>query len=682
MKDLLDVLERPSPAAAERLRQEIGRLLEELVRAFACDRGLVAGYDPQAQRLRGAFGLNISAALVQAMDLPLMPGGLIDRTIRSRTPGRVDDVHHDERLRPETRQVLAEAGFDRCIFLAVVRDGAVPAVIVLGRANPFTDEELRVLQLATSYADDAVSTTAAPTYRSAAEQAAIEKEWLWSMLGATEDPVILTDARNEIVLRNSRAEELFQARGDDSAGKRHAIQMNNFLFTAALSAWTLDPSRREGREVTLVDPIEGEDLIFEVITVPARNVRSGERGTVSVLKDVTGIRQVTEELHQTLQQVRSAGAESRAERDRLDLILQSVPNPIIVIDNENQPIIMNPAARRIFAIPRGPTAGDRSAVIGVANEAKFTSFLAGLRLDPTGGRVGELALTDPDSEELLEIAVTAQEVRDPHGAVAGVVAVLQDIGRLRELERRRVEQILFETEKLAATGRLAASIAHEINNPLEAIQNALYLLVQGLAEGDPNRKFLEIARKETSRMSRILRELLGFYRRELSFEQTDVNGLIEDALTLITKRIRERRVVVESRLGPRLPRVRASADQLKQVVLNLLLNAAEAIPDGGVITVTTLAEPEPARGRGKGTLQIQVRDTGMGIPEENMGRLFEPFFSTKSGKGSGLGLWVSHGIVQAHGGTMQVRSIVGRGTTFTVTLPVGGPGEHTSAVAP
>src|SRR6202035_720648 len=194
------------------------------------------------------------------------------------------------------------------------------------------------------------------------------------------------------------------------------------------------------------------------------------------------------------------------------------------------------------------------AQVGITNEAKFTSFVSQVRLDPAQGMSGEIVLTDPDSHEQLTMAVTSTEVRDELGAVGATVSVMQDVSRLRELERRRLEQILFDSEKLAATGRLAASIAHEINNPLEAIKNALYLLTHKMASDDPNAKFLEIATKETDRISRILRQMLGFYRPP-KMEPTNINDLIEESEALIEKHLRQHRVRVENDLDPAVPTI-------------------------------------------------------------------------------------------------------------------------------
>jgi len=200
------------------------------------------------------------------------------------------------------------------------------------------------------------------------------------------------------------------------------------------------------------------------------------------------------------------------------------------------------------------------------------------------------------------------------------------------------------------------------------------VLVERIGKEHPEHRFLEIARKETARMSRILREMLGFYRPVLEMSETDVETLISEAEALLAKRLRERGVRLEKRFDAHLPHIRASADQMKQVILNLLLNAMEAMPEGGTVTVTTTLIGGTRIGLPAArSVQIQVRDTGMGISEEHLQRVFEPFFSTKGAKGSGLGLWVSSGIVQAHGGTLQVRSVAGRGTTFTIVLPVEGP---------
>jgi PAS domain S-box-containing protein len=674
MRDLVE--QQREQATGRDPRETLEPMLDDLVHGLGYDKAVVLVYDESIASLRGLFGWNVTdeqarrlVVGVAGSDNPLVVA------LRTGAPQRVepgDGVILD----PNTGATLADMGIGSFVATplrsATGRSDGPRAVVLLSRKNGVHDVDLEQLVPFARQASAALTREQdVQVLRAASESHAVEKEWLWWMVNSVADPVLVTDPQNDILHLNRRAENLFRSSDEDSAGKRRAIWMNNFLFTAALSAWNLDTaSRATNREVTLVDPVEGTELIYEVITMPALNHRIGERGVVSVLKDVTDIRHMTEELARSAERIQTADLQMRAERDRLDLVLRSVPNPIIVVDNDNQILTLNAAAQRLFA----PTfEGGRHDQIALANDARFSSFLSQLRLEPLATKRGEVMLTDPESEEHLEMEVTAADVRGPHGSVVATVTAMQDVGRLRELERRRLEQVLFDTEKLAATGRLAASIAHEINNPLEAVQNSLYLLSRAVPEGSPERSFLDIATRETQRMSRILRQMLGFYRPTTSMGPTDVNALVAEAETLVAKRLRENKVRIEKELLPTLPLIHASADQLKQVLLNLFLNATEAMPTGGRLIVATHTGGGEFDTHSPDVVRVDVRDTGMGISEETVARIFEPFFSTKMEKGTGLGLWVSHGIVQAHGGTLKVRSRPGQGTTFTITLPIAGP---------
>src|SRR5205823_11760803 len=320
-----------------------------------------------------------------------------------------------------------------------------------------TDADIeRLMPFATQAGTALVRASDVERLRDSSEQHAVEKEWLFWMINGFADPVILTDANSDIILQNLRAETLFKSNADDSEGKRRAIWMNNFLFTAALSTSVLEQNTagRAANDLTLVDPIEGAELLFEMRTLPATNYFNGARGTVSVLTNITDLRQANEQVTQNVHLLQTAEEEIRQERDRLNLVLRSVPNPIILLDIINQPILMNHEALRLFQASPIDSHRSRRAQLCMTNEAKFTSFVSQLRLDPAQGMSGEIQLADPDTREPLTMAVTSTEVRDEHGAVAATVSVMQDVSRLRELERRRIEQILFDSEKLAATGRL------------------------------------------------------------------------------------------------------------------------------------------------------------------------------------------------------------------------------------
>jgi signal transduction histidine kinase len=248
--------------------------------------------------------------------------------------------------------------------------------------------------------------------------------------------------------------------------------------------------------------------------------------------------------------------------------------------------------------------------------------------------------------------------------------------RMDELEEGRIREQLFESEKLAATGRLTASIAHEINNPLESIKNALYLLVARSQPEDPQREFLELAQRETERVSRIIRQMLGVARPSASMALTDVNRMVQETLALIEPQLRRRQIVPTLELDTTLPLIMASADQLKQVFLNLFLNARDAMPRGGGLLVQTrIARLYDNIMLAEKYLVVRVRDDGEGISEETRLRVFEPFFSTKGAhRGSGLGLWVCQEIIRSHGGQIHINSKVGKGTTFVVGLPLSSAG--------
>ena len=673
---MADLVQRQREPASDRdPRETLEPMLDDLVRGLGYDKAVVLVYDEPSASLRGLFGWNVTDD--QARRLAVGVAGSDDPLVvalRTGAPQRVDPGD-GVTLDPGIGTALVDMGIGGFVAAplrsAAGRSDGPRAVVLLARKDGVRDADLERLAPFARQASAALTREQdVQLLRRASESHAVEKEWLWWMVNSVADPVLVTDAQNDILHLNRRAEHLFHSSDEESAGKRRAVWMNNFLFTAALSAWNLDTaSRATNREVTLVDPVEGTELIYEVITMPALNHRIGERGVVSVLKDVTDIRHMTEELARSAERIQTADLQIRAERDRLDLVLRSVPNPIIVVDNDNQIITLNAAAHRLFTPTHEAVRHDQ---LALANDARFTSFLSQLRLEPSTTKRGEVMLTDPETEEHLEMEVTAADVRNPHGSVVATVSAMQDVGRLRELERRRLEQVLFDTEKLAATGRLAASIAHEINNPLEAVQNSLYLLSSAVPEGTAERPYLDIATRETQRMSRILRQMLGFYRPTTAMRPTDVNALVHEAETLVAKRLRETGVRIEKELLPTLPLIRASADQLKQVLLNLFLNAAEAMPSGGRLVVTTHTGGDFDT-QSPDVVRIDVRDSGTGISDEAIARIFEPFFSTKMEKGTGLGLWVSHGIVQAHGGTLKVRSRPGQGTTFTITLPIAGP---------
>ncbi len=245
----------------------------------------------------------------------------------------------------------------------------------------------------------------------------------------------------------------------------------------------------------------------------------------------------------------------------------------------------------------------------------------------------------------------------------GALVVLEDV-----TARVRLEEQLQQREKLSSIGLLAAGVAHEINTPLTGVSSYTQMLLGMLAETDPKHALLQKIRRQTDRATGIVNNLLNFSRTgsATEFFEVDLNRVLEDTLQLLEPQLRQARVEVVREFGDGVPRVYANAGKLQQVFTNLLLNARDAIPDGGRIRLRTSAEAADA-------VAVTVEDDGIGIAPENVARIYDPFFTTKGvGKGTGLGLAVSYGIVQEHSGHITVESAPGRGTTFRITLPTAG----------
>ncbi|MBI4314886.1 MAG: hypothetical protein HY872_00735 [Chloroflexi bacterium] len=296
-----------------------------------------------------------------------------------------------------------------------------------------------------------------------------------------------------------------------------------------------------------------------------------------------------------------------------------------------------------------------------------------------GRVIGALNLERPSGERFRDAEIMAMET------LAGQVATALDNAHLYARSRQTVRELsdslaqlrlaqaqLIQSAKLAAVGQLAAGVAHEINNPLTTIAGLSELMLPDLPEAGGLRDDMALILRETQRARSVVRRLLDFSRHpEPHRDLTDLNALVHDTVLLIYHAAIARNIYIAEAYAEDLPPTQLDANRMKQVALNLLNNAVQAIARGGHIYVDTgRSRRDAAPG-----VWLRVRDTGCGISPENMERIFEPFFTTKSpNEGTGLGLSVSYGIVQDHGGIIEVESIINQGSTFTVWLPVAGRG--------
>jgi len=265
---------------------------------------------------------------------------------------------------------------------------------------------------------------------------------------------------------------------------------------------------------------------------------------------------------------------------------------------------------------------------------------------------------------LSEVRPVSEGERDFLVSLADQCAIAIEKARLIEAQKSKYDRLALQTEKLSALGRMAAGIAHEINNPLAGILLFSSNLHKKVPDKGPLKEGLAIIMRETQRCKSIIQGLLEFARdREPQKAAASLPAIIHKALNIMENEFRLRHIRIEKDFAPDLRESCIDADQMEQVFINLLLNAAQAIDDNGVITIRSRMSSNLQ------TIVIEVIDTGCGIPAEHLDRIFDPFYSTKK-NGSGLGLSVSFGIIQSHQGRLEVSSQPGRGSKFTVWLPI------------
>jgi len=473
------------------------------------------------------------------------------------------------------------------------------------------------------------------------------------------DPVILTDNQHRVIIQNKAAERFFRVPEGVSEGGRRAVELNNLLFSAALSSMVVSASDAS-RDLTLVDVMEGEEVLFEAVCAPTYTREGTRTGMVTVMRDVTDLRRADQEVRANLEKLRAAEEVVRQDRDRLNLVIENVGDPIIVADNSAKIVLLDSLAKELFG------SGDayRHPQI-VKNQAKLDAYLTSFTFSFVDKENKSLHLYHPGSRSEIEYAARSGKIYDTRGQVAYTVTVLRDFSTWKRLEQLQLERRMLEMEKFAATGRLAGTIAHEINNPMEAIKNAIYLLKGRLEPA--SEPIYEVLKNETERVTRIVRQMLGLYRNAGQLGTFDLNSVVEDTLTLFGRPLAKAGVTVDKRLGD-LPPLKGSADQFRQLLSNLVVNSRDSMPSGGKLVIRT-RHVRAADGI-HGLTSISVADNGSGIPPELRTSMFEPFVTTKGEKGTGLGLWIVKGIVENHAGRIQVRSTVGKGTIFKLSFPV------------
>src|SRR5436309_5743038 len=529
-----------------------------------------------------------------------------------------------------------------------------------------------------------------------------ERSLLHGIINAVTDPILLTDTEGRLLIANARALALFTASEEESEGRRGAVRMNNMLLSSALSSKAIEETGAARRELLLVNPADGSDLVFELLSTTTEDPRQGS-GVVSILRNVTDLRRASEEIEENYRKMRVAEAQARAESDRLNLIIDSVADPIVVTDAGGATSLMNEPAERLFTIPMRATEVEQRWV--QANDAHFSSFIAGMLVSADQRRVGEIGLVDPKTGEAMPVEAIAGKILSEHGELTAVVTILHDrreaiekalmFEQLKqasgELERRipaattdtaQQNELLrrqaIELEQASALkSQFLANMSHEFRTPLNAMLGYTSMLLQGVAGhlDQPVKRQLHRIESNGRHLLTIINEILDISRIEagrmpLQMSRFRVPELIGEVKSELEPIILRSKIGVTIEVSKDLPLLWSDRQKVKQILLNLLSNALKFTHEG---RITIRAE----RVAGERAIALSVADTGIGIAPADQERIFEDFRQldnspTRAYGGTGLGLSICKRLAQMLNGRILLESQPDKGSTFTLVLPIQG----------
>jgi PAS domain S-box-containing protein len=528
------------------------------------------------------------------------------------------------------------------------------------------------------------------------------RDLLTTIVNSLPDPVLLTDGANNIVLANQRAEQLFTAHADDNEGRRRAIQINNLLFSSFLTQTTIDANSGPARELNLVDSAEGSDLLFEVLSVAVPNVGGGP-GTISVLRDITDLRHAVRELEVQFRRSRVAERDARRERDRLNIILENVSDPILVTDQQTNIILLNPEADRLFVVDETQLEDRRTRRQIEANDTRFTTLINTFLLRPEVRCIERASIVDPETGTEFPAEVASSKILNDRGEPVAVVSVLHDLTQanenerladeLRQLNEQLEDRIRRATEELEARNRqlewqslelqkasrlkseFLANMSHELRTPINVILGYTSLLREQIYGTLTTQQDEALAKtyRTSQHLLELINDILDLSKIEagkmpLHVETVAVDELVSEISESLLPMLRDRSLSYQVDIADELPTVCTDRTKLRQVLLNLLSNAVKFTPEGSVRISVRLVP-------GRDCLRITVADTGIGIRPEDLPSIFEDFRQidqshTREHGGTGLGLSITRKLLALLDGSIEVESEYGAGTTFNIELPL------------
>jgi PAS domain S-box-containing protein len=359
---------------------------------------------------------------------------------------------------------------------------------------------------------------------------------------------------------------------------------------------------------------------------------------------------------------------------RLAAIVESSDDAIVSKDLNGVVTSWNKSAERIFGYTAEEIIGQPiTLIIPLELLSDETLILSKIR---AGERIEHFqSVRVTKSGERIDVSLTVSPIKDEHGTVIGAAKIARDI-----TQQKKMEEALRTSEKLASVGRLAATIAHEINNPLEAITNFIYLAKQHPNLPEKVQRYLNLADHELGRVAHLAQQTLGFYRDTSQPVELAVSEVVEDVLTIYEGKFKYKRLMIDRQIEPNLT-IYTSQGELKQILSNLVANAIDASHDRGKIVIRARASRHFQSGR-RG-IRMTIADNGTGIPSRHKAKIFVPFFTTKKEVGTGLGLWITKDLLEKRGGHIRFRSSVSShgGTAMSIYLPLASPDLNAELVA-
>lgn len=488
-------------------------------------------------------------------------------------------------------------------------------------------------------------------------------EFLENLFDTSPDGIIVNSFEGQILRANQAAAKIFGLKKEELIGKN----TNDFTFENENSAKTrkefLEKLYKDGRIIGLESVckrLNGEVFSIDLSSTLLKNRNNDFSGSLTVFRDISDRKRLEKEIVE--------------KKEFLENIIETSPDGIVITRNGGIITHANKAIKSLSEYDNGELIGKHISIFNMDGKGPGGEFLN--ELFKNGRAYSHETILKTKNGNSIPMEWSISLLFDEKGNRAGSMAIIRDIRKRKELESQ-----ILQASKLAAIGELAASVAHELNNPLAGILGYAQLAndkikkkgIENLKQEDILKiaDYQQLVEKESIRCKNIVQNLLRFARKsKMEFEFIDINSILEETINFIKHQLDINKIHLVKNLSEDMPKIGGNASQLQQVFTNIIINAQKAMPEGGTLTVSSRSLNGNS-GKNENMIEIEFKDTGYGIAPDHIEKIFDPFFTTrKIGEGTGLGLSVSYGIIKEHHGDIKVKSELRKGTSFAINLPV------------